>query len=75
MILIMAPQMQALYWIIESVINKTDYKRYLHQRKKVFVKGSAGDAARGIDGCCSSGDAAQACLTMHGTGTRSIKTK
>lgn len=37
MILINAPQMEALYWIIESVINKTDYKGYLHQRKKVFV--------------------------------------
>lgn len=42
MILIMAPQMEVVYWIIESVINKSDYQRYLHQRKKVFVKASIG---------------------------------
>lgn len=74
MILITAPQMEALYWIIESVINKTDYKRYLHQRKKVFVKNVGGRTPE-TDGCCQSRDAARACLMMRGTATGTHKVK
>lgn len=75
MILITAPQMEALYWIIESVINKTDYKRYLHQRKEVFVKGSVGGEHLKSTAFGSSSDAAQTCLMMRSTGTKTIKTK
>lgn len=74
--LITALQMEALYWIIESVINKSDYKRYLHQREEGRCRRKC-SAPNTWNRRQSLGQRRhmQTCLMMRSTGTTTITAK